>query len=122
MEAPSLRRIVLEAGGSTSGISIRRHLAPRTAGLLLRALPVSGNAHGLGGSAAYVVCGIGAGLERPRSSFSRGDVAFLPRAQAVCFFTGDAEPGPMTPLGTLEDPGILDGIGGGDRMRIYAGR
>ena len=61
MEAPSLRRIVLEAGGSTSGISIRRHLAPRTAGPLLRALPGSGNPPGPGGGAPRVGGAGGAG-------------------------------------------------------------
>lgn len=118
---PLQRPLELEVvGGGSTGCRIRRHLAPRTAGIIVRSLPIEGNAHRMGGGMLYIRAGIDSGLERSRTSFRRGDVAFLPSAGGICFFTRDSATGPMAPIGDLDDPGVLDGAGPGDVLRLSA--
>lgn len=117
----SERLLLLELGGTRTRCALKRHLSPRTVGAVMRSLPVSGRVRSLGGGVLYLKAGIDSGLERPRSSFCRGDVAFLPSAQSICFFTADAPRAqPMTPLGSLGDgAGLLDSARPGDTARLY---
>lgn len=106
-------------GGSRASALLKRHLAPRTVGELLRALPVGGNLHSMPGGVCVGTRVAGA-LERPKKSFRRGEVAFSPPGGTVCFFLKDASPGrPMTPLGVVESGiDVLDSAESGGPVRL----
>lgn len=84
------------------GLDLKRHLSPKTVGLVLRALPLSGNAHKMAGGIVYLETGINSGVERPKKEFKKGNVAFLPAGGSICFFTQDCTTGrSMTPIGVI---------------------
>lgn len=99
----SRRGLVLEVGTDRKlGCDLRRHLSPRTVRLITKSLPLRGNAHRMGKNIIYIETAIDSGLERERSEFKRGDVAFLPSTGSVCFFLNDvASTNKMTPIGRL---------------------
>ncbi|RNJ75083.1 MAG: hypothetical protein EB830_06740 [Nitrosopumilus sp. H13] len=107
-------------GKSDTLCDLKRHLAPRTVGIILRSLPLEGNAHKLGDSITYIETAVDSGMERARTMFKRGDVAFLPSSGGICFFARDMSAKTMTPIGRLYDPGILRDVKPGDVLRLYA--
>ena len=120
-ELPLLQKpLTLEIVGKSNTLcDLKRHLAPRTVGIILRSLPLEGNAHHLG-SITYIETAVDSGMERARTAFKRGDVAFLPSSGGICFFTHDMSAKTMTPIGRLHDPGILNDVKPGDVLRLYA--
>ena len=83
---------------------LKRHLSPVTVGVIMRMLPLSGNAHQMGKSIVYFETKINSGIERKKTDFKRGDIAFLPTEGCVCFYTNDVYDGkPMTPLGKINE-------------------
>lgn len=124
MSTPSVSRkkMILEVRGrSKISCDLKRHLSPRTVGKVLRSLPLEGHAHLLGQSILYFETGIDSGMERSRTEFRRGDVAFLPSSGSVCFFIRDVSSGKaMTLIGRLGD-GIdaLSDVKSGDVLCIY---
>lgn len=63
------------------------------------------------------------GVEKPRTQFARGDVAFLPSAALLCVFLGSAKSDrPLNPLGKV-DAGMeaFDAIKPGDVVRLTLG-
>ena len=87
----------------------------------MRSLPLEGHAHLLGKSILYFETSIDSGIERSRSEFKKGDVAFLPSAGSVCFFLNDAVfTKMMTPIGKLGgDIESLKDAKSGDVLCIY---
>lgn len=116
----SYQKIVLTVSGRTVRLRLKRHLAPRTVRLILDALPIRGNAH-VSGNMTYVNTDIKSGLERGRTEFHAGDVAFLPGQRCICFVTGPySTKKPMALIGTMEgDTDILRTVGPGDAVDIY---
>ena len=115
--------LVLEIRGKSKiTCELKRHLSPKTVGILSRSLPLEGNAHLLGKSIVYFETPIDSGIERARSSFKKGDVAFLPAEGSICFFIGDSEPGKkMTPIGKIiSNIDALTEIKSGDVLSLYA--
>ena len=96
-------KLVLEIKGkSTIPCELKRHLSPRTVGMILRSLPLEGNAHMFGKHIVYMETPIESGIERPRKEFKKGDIAYLPSNGSICFFFDDTEPGKtMTPIGKI---------------------
>ena len=89
---------------STERIScqLKRHLSPMTVGLITRMLPLKGNAHQLGQSVVYFETKINSGIERKRTNFKKGDIAFLPAEGSICFYLDDVIDGkPMTIIGKI---------------------
>ena len=81
---------------------LKRHLSPLTVGLITRMLPLSGNAHYMGKSILYFETKINSGIERKRTDFKKGDIAFLPTEGSICFYLHDVFTGkPMTILGKI---------------------
>ena len=81
---------------------LKRHLSPITVGLIIRALPIQGNAHQIGHSIIYFETKINSGIERKRSDFKKGDIAFLPTEGSICFYTDDVFGGKlMTIVGKI---------------------
>jgi len=69
---------------------LKRHLSPKTVGLIGRAVPIQSNAHRMGNSIIYVETTIDSGIERPKTEFKKGDIAFMPREGSICFFFADS--------------------------------
>jgi len=115
--------LVLEIRGkSKMACELKRHLSPKTVGTIIRLLPLEGNAHLLGKSIAYFETPIDSGIERPKSNFKKGDIAFLPVEGSICFFVADSEPGKkMTPLGKItSNVDALKEVKSGDVFSLYA--
>lgn len=100
---------------------LKRHLSPRTVGTILRSLPLEGHAHLLGKSIVYFETSVDSGIERARSEFKKGDVAFLPSSGSFCFFTNNVESTKtMTPIGKLTgNIDALKDVKSGDVLCIY---
>ena len=81
---------------------LKRHLSPLTVGLITRMLQLNGNAHYLGKSIVYFETKINSGIERKRTDFKKGDIAFLPIEGSICFYLNDVFDGkPMTIIGKI---------------------
>ena len=68
---------------------LKRHLSPITVGLITRMLPLKGNAHQMGKSILYFETSINSGIERKKTDFKKGDIAFLPTEGCICFYIDD---------------------------------
>ena len=118
----SRKQLILEIQGKAKiPCNLKRHLSPRTVGTIMRSLPLEGHAHLLGQSILYFETSIDSGIERARTEFKKGDVAFLPSSGSICFFITDVTSGrTMTPIGKLVDNiDALKDIKSGDVFRIY---
>jgi len=118
----SRKQLILEILGKAKiPCNLKRHLSPRTVGTIMRSLPLEGHAHLLGQSILYFETSIDSGIERARTEFKKGDVAFLPSSGSICFFITDVTSGrTMTPIGKLVDNiDALKNIKSGDVFRIY---
>jgi len=83
---------------------LKRHLSPITIGLITRALPLKGNAHQMGQSIVYFETKINSGIERKKTDFKKGDIAFLPTEGSICFYLDDVFAGKqMTIVGKITD-------------------
>ena len=81
---------------------LKRHLSPLTVGLITRMLPLNGNAHYMGKSIVYFETKINSGIERKRTDFKKGDIAFLPTEGSICFYLDDVFGGKlMTIVGKI---------------------
>ncbi|MDR3781940.1 MAG: cyclophilin-like family protein [Candidatus Nitrosotalea sp.] len=86
----SKQELVLTLKGKTSlNLELKRHLAPKTVGTIMRSIPIEGNAHMIGISIAFVDTTIRAGGEKLRTQFKKGDVGFLASNSSICFFMDD---------------------------------
>ena len=118
----SKKQLVLEIQGKAKiSCDLKRHLSPRTVGIIMRSLPLEGHAHQLGNSIFYFETNIDSGIERSRSEFKKGDVAFLPSTGSICFFTNNVASGKtMTLIGKLgENIDALNNVKSGDVFCIY---
>ena len=122
IDSVSRKQLILEIQGKAKiPCDLKRHLSPRTVGTIMRSLPLEGHAHLLGKSILYFETTIDSGIERARTEFKKGDVAFLPSSGSVCFFIADVVSGKtMTPIGKLIDNiDALKDVKSGDVFRIY---
>ncbi|MCS7116751.1 MAG: cyclophilin-like fold protein [Nitrososphaerota archaeon] len=97
-----------------------KHLAPITVNQLIRSMPLEGRVSKFEDSFVYFISGLTVGSEKARTSFKRGEIAFLPLNGSVCFFLKDTVVSRgMNPLGKV-DSGIevLEGAGPGDVISI----
>jgi len=116
-------KVILEIRGKSKlNCELKRHLSPRTVGILSRSLPLEGNGHLMTKNISYFESSIESGIDRPRNEFKKGDIAFLPVNGSICFFSEDTlSPKTMTPIGKItSDPKILQEIKPGDVFMFYA--
>ena len=116
-------KVILEIRGKAKlNCELKRHLSPRTVGIISRSLPLEGNAHLLTSNIAYFETSIDSGTDRPRKEFKKGDIAFLPANGSICFFSQDVTSSKtMTPIGKiLSDVTSLHNIKSGDVLVLYA--
>ena len=112
--------VVLKINGSENiTCQLKRHLSPVTVGLIMRKIPLSGNAHQMGKSIVYFETNINSGIERRKTDFKRGDIAFLPTEGCVCFYINDVFDGkPMTPIGKINEIEELSAIKPSDVLSL----
>ena len=113
--------VILEVNGRERiKCQLKRHLSPITVGLITRMLPLEGNVHQMGRSIMYFETGINSGIERKRTDFKKGDIAFLPTEGSICFYMDDISDGkPMTIIGKIiDDIEKLSGIKSGDILSL----
>ena len=116
-------KVILDLRGKSKlNCELKRHLSPRTVGIISRRLPLEGNAHLLTPNIAYFETSIDSGTDRPRKEFKKGDIAFLPANGSICFFINDASSSKtMTPIGKIiSDVASLHDIKSGDVFALYA--
>ena len=98
---------------------LKRHLSPITVGLIMRMLPLSGNAHQMGKSIVYFQTNLNSGIERKKTDFRRGDIAFLPAEGSVCFYIDDVYDGKsMTPIGRTNEIEKLNVVKSSDILSL----
>jgi uncharacterized protein len=86
--------------GSASA-EVVRHLAPLTAGAVLKSLPLQDRVHRYADKFIYIEAGLVIGAEKQRTIFHRGDVAYLTSNSSICVFMRDATVQPMNSLGIV---------------------
>ena len=100
-------------------LSFFRHLAPLTVNAVLRSLPIDSRVN-LQPAMVCLFTDLRVGVEKPRTQFARGDVAFLPSGGLICVFLGEARSDrPLNPIGKVE-VGIetFDAIRPGDVVHL----
>lgn len=89
-------------GKARIDLELKRHLAPKTVGAILRALPLEGNAHVMGTSFAFMDTSLTTGGEKLKTQFKKGDVTFMASNGSICFFLEDTVlTKPMTLIGMI---------------------
>lgn len=96
-----LRLVAEIAGKGSAECELVRHLAPITAGALLKSLPVQDRMHRFEDKFVYIETGLVIGAEKQRTQFKRGDVALLPLNGAICFFVKDCTARAMNLVGKM---------------------
>lgn len=105
MSAGSVSNIELDVtlkGKARLNLELKRHLAPKTVGVIMRSLPIEGNAHMIGNSIAFMDTTVNAGGEKLRTQFKKGDAAFMASNGSICFFIDEVHSSkPMTLIGRI---------------------
>jgi hypothetical protein len=106
-------------GRGEARLSFYRHLAPVTVGTLTRSLPIESRATVQPGMVCLFTS-VRVGVEKPRVSFGRGDVAFLPLNSLVCIFLRDAKSErPLNPTGRVDiGLDVLESVKPGDVLTL----
>jgi uncharacterized protein len=86
--------------GSASA-ELVRHLAPLTAGAVLKSLPVQDRVHRYADKFIYIETRLVIGAEKQKTLFHRGDIAYLTSNSSICVFMQDATVQPMNSLGIV---------------------
>ena len=122
-DSVSIINIFLEIKGKARiSCQLKRHLSPRTIGLITRSMPIHDNVHQMNKSVVYIKTNIDSGMERKKTDFKKGDMAYFPAGRSICFFLNDVLDGqPMTPIGKLlSNIENLNDIKAGDIMTLYS--
>jgi len=107
-------------GGKGKGtLAFFRHLAPVTVNAILRTLPSDSRVN-LQPSMVCLFTDLRVGVEKSRTQFARGDVAYLPSGGLICVFLGDARSArPLNPVGKVESGmEAFDSISRGDVVHL----
>jgi hypothetical protein len=111
---------IVSVGGRGEGrVSLYRHLAPLTVNAVLRSIPFDSRVN-LQPAMVCLFTQLRVGVEKPRTKFARGDVAFLASGGLVCIFLGEAQSvRPLNPIGKVESGmEAFDAIRPGDVVRV----
>ena len=122
-DSVSIINIFLEIKGKARiSCQLKRHLSPRTIGLITRSMPIHDNVHRMNKSVVYIKTNIDSGMERKKTDFKKGDVAYFPTGGCICFFLNDVLDGqPMTPIGKLlSSIENLKDVKTGDILTLYS--
>ncbi len=92
--------IEIQNKGSASA-ELVRHLAPLTAGAILKSLPLQDRVHRYADKFIYIETRLVIGAEKQKTLFHRGDIAYLTSNSSICVFMQDATVQPMNSLGIV---------------------
>jgi uncharacterized protein len=92
--------IEIQNKGSASA-ELVRHLAPLTAGAVLKSLPQQDRVHRYADKFIYIETRLVIGAEKQKTLFHRGDIAYLTSNSSICVFMQDATVQPMNSLGIV---------------------
>jgi len=123
LNSVSAVNLILEINGKSKLFcQLKRHLSPKTVSLISRSLPIQSNAHRMGNSVIYIETTIDSGIERQRSEFKKGDIAFMPYEGSICFFFADSSNvKSMSLIGKIVDNvDILKEIKSSDIISLYS--
>ena len=123
LNSVSVVNLILEINGKSKLFcQLKRHLSPKTVGLISRSLPIQSNAHKMGNSIIYIETTIDSGIERQRSEFKKGDIAFMPYEGSICFFFADSSNvKSMSLIGKIVDKiDVLKEIKSSDIISLYS--
>ncbi len=118
----STTKLILEVKGkSKMECELKRHLSPKTVGIIMRSIPIDGNAHFIGTSIVYFETKVNSGIERQKKEFKKGDIAFTSVGSSICLFVTDVTTSkPMTPIGKiLTNVELLKNVKSGDVISLY---
>ena len=122
-DSVSIINIILDINNKAKiSCQLKRHLSPRTVGLIARSMPIYDNVHRMNKSVVYIKTNINSGMERKKTDFKKGDIAYFPTGGSICFFLTDVLDGqPMTPIGKLlSNIENLEDVKTGDVLRLYS--
>jgi len=122
-DSVSIIKIFLEIKDKAKiSCQLKRHLSPRTIGLITRSMPIHDNVHRMNKSVVYIKTSIDSGMERKKTDFKKGDMAYFPTGGCICFFLNDVFDGqPMTPIGKiLSSIKELENVKTGDILKLYS--
>jgi hypothetical protein len=118
----SSSKLILEVKGKAKlECELKRHLSPKTVGIIMRSIPLDGNAHFMGQNIVYFETKVNSGVERQKKEFKKGDIAFTPAGSSICLFVNDVvTTKPMTPIGKiLTSVDSLKDVKPGDVISLY---
>ncbi len=106
-------------GKGEARILLFRHLAPLTVNAILRVLPVDSRVN-VQPAMLCLFTALRVGVEKPRTSFVSGDVAFLTSGGLFCVFLKEARSDrPLNPLGKVEEGlALFEEARPGDTVRL----
>jgi hypothetical protein len=120
--AGSVSRIECRAqvvGGGEVRLSIYRHLAPLTVNAIMRVLPIESRVN-VQPAMVCMFTTIRVGVEKSRTNFESGDIAFLASSGLLCYFLRTVKSErPLNPIGKV-DTGIelLGGLRAGGVLKL----
>jgi hypothetical protein len=96
-----------------------RHLSPLTVNALIRAMPLESRVS-VQGMLVCIFTNLRLGVEKPKTDFSKGDVAFLPLNSTLCFFLDKVSTGrPLNYVGRIENGiEVIESIRPGDVILV----
>ncbi len=106
-------------GKGSAEIVLYRHMAPLTVNALMRVIPIESRAN-VQEAMVCMFTDVRVGVEKSRTTFSRGEIAFLPLNALICVFVKDVESDrPLNPIGKVEGGmKLFDSVRLGDVIEI----
>lgn len=100
-------------------LSLYRHLAPLTVDAISWVLPMDSRVN-VQQAMVCMFTSIKVGVEKPRLSFEKGELAFLASGSLLCFFLGEAKSAvPLNPVGKVDSGlDVLGSLRAGDVIKL----
>lgn len=111
-------KIIVEGLGESRAVLIR-FLSPRTVDAVVRLLPLEGRA-AVWRNEIYFEIPLKIGVEKPRETVKKGDLAYWPLGKAFCIFFGDMRPHtPVNLIGQIADNiEVFNRVRSGMKVRV----
>ncbi len=95
-------------------------MAPLTVNGIVRVLPIESRVNIQSQAMVCLFTSVRVGVEKARTKYARGEVAFLPSAALICVFSRDVQSErPLNPIGRVERGiDVFDGMRSGDVVRL----
>lgn len=106
-------------GGGRAKVSLYRHFSPLSVNAIMRILPVDSRVNVQPGMRCFFTP-LKVGVEKPRTSFLRGDIALLASGGLICVFVQEVRSDrPLNPLGKVDEGlELFEGMRPGDTVRL----